>query len=151
MKGDMSISSVLMKIVTTAYIALVLLIMFFAINKYNLTFMENIRDRESLYVGDTVLSSCIAENYQGHVIKGLLSESKINAELLRNPGTITNISCLGYYKEIFIEIRDETDTVLYKIGNSSINMGSAAVTLFPATLNRTSSIIPVTLKIFIGF
>jgi hypothetical protein len=149
MKGGIfALSETFMKIISTASVAIVLLAIFFAFNQYSLIYTENRIDRESLVVGDTVLSSCIAESSNGYPIKGLLSEEKI-----RNN---RNMDCLRYNKPIYIEIY--SDILLYGIGNPApclrinpcVKRATTTSTVFPAALNQTTRIIPVNVTIFIG-
>jgi hypothetical protein len=150
MKGGIfALSETFLKILSTASVGIVLLAIFFTINQYNLIYMENRVDRETLIVGDAVLSSCIAESSNGYPIKGLLSEEKI-----RNN---RNMDCLNYDKAIYIEIYSDT-LLLYGIGNpaacSRINpcqkRSSSTSTIFPAALNQTTKIIPVSVTIYLG-
>jgi len=164
MKGGVfALSETFMKILTTAYLAITLLAVFFAINRYNLIYMESKIDRETLVVGNTVLSSCIAESSLGYPIKGLLSECKIIAKVASNQQNDRNIDCLNYIKGIYIEIYNETNAPLYGFGDSRVcnpknpfptpcnKTDTTTYTLFPAALNTTTSnIIPVTVKIFVG-
>jgi len=158
MKGGIfALSETFMKILSTGAVAIVLLSIFFAFNQYNLIYTENRIDRESLVVGDTVLSSCIAENSTGYPIKGFLSEEKIrNERYTANPSRNRNMDCLKFSKPIYIEIF--SDTLLYGIGNSAacqtidpcVKRPATTSTVFPAALNQTTRIIPVNVTIFIG-
>jgi hypothetical protein len=149
MKGGIfALSETFMKILSTAAVAIVLLAIFFAFNQYNLVYTENRIDRESLVVGDAVLSSCIAESSNGYPIKGLLSEEKIRLN--------RDMSCLRYSKPIYIEIY--SSVLLYGIGdprpclrlNPCVKRVDTTSTVFPAALNQTTEIIPVNVTIFIG-
>jgi len=163
--GLFDVSGPFMKIFTAAFLAVVLLAMFFAINQYNLIFLENSIDRETLVVGDTILSlDCLTENYGGHPVKALLSENKIDNEILLNQLRNNNINCVNYNKEIYVEIYDNPNFnaagLLYGIGDSTIcknpfpnicqKLYSTSVTTFPAALKRASGTEIVNLKIFIG-
>lgn len=157
MKGGIfALSETFLKILSTAAVAIVLLAIFFTMNQYNLIYMENRVDRETLIVGDAVLSSCIAESYNGYPIKGLLSEEKIKNELIANPSRNRNMDCLKYNKAIYIEIY--SDILLYGFGNSAacsrINpcqeRASTTSTIFPAALNQTTKIIPVNVIVYLG-
>jgi hypothetical protein len=165
MKGGIfSNTETFMKILSTGYLTVVLLGIFFAINQYHMIFIENKMDRETLNVGNTVLSSCIAENSTGYVVKGLISEGKVIAKLNANPARDRNIDCLKFYKGVYIEIYNMNNNLLYGIGNSTVcanypMSGSVSCiekstndyTTFPAVLNTTSSgIIPVMVNISIG-
>ncbi|MFH1229377.1 MAG: hypothetical protein V1678_03055 [Candidatus Aenigmatarchaeota archaeon] len=165
MKGGIfSNTETFMKILSTGYLTVVLLGIFFAINQYHMIFIENKMDRETLNVGNTVLSSCIAENSTGYVVKGLLSEGKLIAKLNANPARDRNIDCLRFYKGIYIEIYNMNNNLLYGIGDATIcvnyPLGATTpcklnpandYTTFPAALNTTSSgIIPVMVNISIG-
>jgi len=141
MKGGVfDIAGPFVKIIAAAYVALILLSIFFAINRYYLIFLENRRQRETLLIADTILSSCIAENAGGYPAKGLLSEEKINGP---NP-----LSCLSYDKKIYVEIY-KNKNLLYAIGDSTFTSTPINATL-PAALNRTSEIIPVILKVCVS-
>jgi len=158
MKGGIfALSETFMKILSTASVAIVLLAIFFAFNQYTIIYTENRIDRESLVVGDTVLSGCIAESSNGYPIKALLSEEKIIRErYFLNPFRNKNMDCLKFSKPIYIEIY--SDTLLYGIGNSAVcrtidpcvKRPATTSTVFPATLNQTTRIIPVNVTIFIG-
>jgi len=161
--GEFSISETFTKILSTAYLAVVLLAIFFTINNYNLVFLENKIDRETLVVGNTILTSCIAEYSGNYPIKALLSENNISSQT-RN----ANPNCLKFSKGIYIEIYNET-SFMYGFGNPGvctnrdqligrpasdptrcIKKDTTGFTIFPAALNRTTKIIPVNLTIFVG-
>ena len=158
MKGGIfALSETFIKILTTAAFALVLFAVFFALNNYYLIYVENKADRETLVVGNIVLSSCIAENPNNFTIKGLLSEDKVKLQ-----PTNRNLDCLANLnRPIYIEIYDRTIR-LYGIGDSRacktvppcVKNDTTTFTVFPAALNRSSfgpiPIIPVTVKIFLG-
>ena len=149
MKGGIfALSETFMKILSTGSVAIVLLAIFFAFNEYSIIYMENRIDRETLVIGDAVLSSCIAEVSNGYPIKGLLSEDKIRAN--------RNMNCLRFSRPIYIEIYN--NTLLYGIGSSApclrtnpcVKRTGTTSTVFPAALNRTTRIIPVNVTVFIG-
>ena len=158
MKGGIfSISETLIKIISVAYVATVILSIFFAINQYHLIFLENRTDRETLIVGNTILSSCIAENSTGYLVKGLLSKNYIEAYMTKD----RNIDCLVFYKGIYIEIYDASNQLLYGIGNSNVCedyqptkpcklRSTSTYTTFPAALNTTTNIIHVLVNITLG-
>ena len=164
MKGStFALSETFMKILTTAYVAIVLLGIYFALNQYHLIFVENRADRETLNIGNAVLSSCIAEYSGGYPVKGLLSEEKIKEENIRDPFRDENIQCLRYDKGIYIEIYDKSKQLLYGVGNfgvcdqnhafpDCIKKDTTTTTTFPAALyNKTSNkIIPVIVNVSIG-
>ena len=165
MKGStFALSETFMKILTTAYVAIVLLGIFFAITQYHIIFVENRTDRETLNAGNAVLSSCIAEsdNSGKYSVKGLLSEEKIKEENLRDPFRSENIPCLRYEKGIYIEIYNANKQLLYSAGNSNVcdpanpfpspcdKKLTATTTTFPAALNRTTEVIPVIVNVSIG-
>jgi hypothetical protein len=159
--GTFDIPEVFIKILSTGLLAFTILAAFFGIQSYHLILLENKMDRESLNIGNAVLSSCIAEVHNGNPVKGLLSEEKINREVLTDPFRRNNIHCLNYNKGIYIEIYDENG-LSYRIGNSMVcenpypdpnpceKRDTTVYTIFPAALNKTTEIIPVTLKIFVG-
>lgn len=161
MKGDLfDVSGPFVKILETAFLALLLFGIFFAINQYNLIFLENSRDREILVVGDTVLSlSCLTENYGGYPVKALLSEDKINNEIALNPLKNKNINCMNYDKKVYVEIYDKNGNLLYDIGDSSVcqstnpckKLDTTLVTTFSAALKRAAETEVVNLKIFVGY
>jgi len=154
--GAFTLSESFMKIISTGYVAVVLLAIFFAVNEYNLIYMDNRGDRETLVVGDAVLSSCIAENYNGYAVKGLLSEAKIQQKIIANPSRNSNIDCLNYNKGIFIEVYDENNILLQEFGNSTVCTSrypcvTKSFVSFPVALNRTTSIIiPVNVFVYLG-
>lgn len=164
MKGStFALSETFMKIITTAYLAIVLLGIWFALNQYHLIFLENRADREALNVGNAVLSSCIAEYSEGYPVKGLLSEEKIKEENVRDPLREENIQCFRYDKEIYIEIYDTNKKLLYGVGNfgvcdihhafpDCVKKDTTTTTTFPAALyNKTSNkVIPVIVNISIN-
>ena len=161
MIGTLTISETFMKILTTAFVAIVLVAIFFSLNEYNLIFLENKLDRESVVIGNAILSSCIVENTAaGYPVKGLLSEDKINDEIASNPTRTDNFCLLGYDKRIYVEVYDASGTLLYGTGDSSVCQSPPSPTCIkkvttntatsPAALNRTSEIIQVTLEIFFG-
>jgi len=161
MKGStFALSETFMKILTTAYVAIILLGIYFALNQYHLIFVENRADRETLNVGNAVLSSCIAEYSGGYPVKGLLSEEKIKEENIRDPFRDENIQCLRYDKGIYIEIYNSNKQLLYGVGNFGvckqpfpspcIKKDTTTTTTFPAALNRTTKIIPVIVNVSIG-
>ena len=155
-----------MKILSLAAFAVIFLAVFFALNQYNLVYMENRLDREAFVVGNTVLSSCIAENYTGYPIKGLLSDERIKN--IFSSYRYENIDCLNFYKGIYIEIYNETPTnpnyLIYGFGNTTgvctnfipnppipcIKSSTTYTSSFPAALNRTDRIIPVNVTIYVG-
>jgi hypothetical protein len=159
MKGGIfSVSETFMKIISTGYVAIVLLGIFFAINQYHIVYMENRLDRETLNVGNTVLSSCIAEERNGYVVKGLLSSEKLAAQTKDK-----NIDCLNFYKGVYIEVFDSQNALLYGVGNGTVcsnyPMGSSDAckgkttttnTVFPASLNTANGIIHVIVNVTIG-
>jgi hypothetical protein len=165
MKGGIfALSENFMKILETSFLAIVLLSIFIALNQYQLINLENKVDRETLVVGDTVLSSCIAESCcGGSVIRGLLSECKIKGKEASNQLNNQNIDCLNYDKGIYIEIYNESNYLLHGFGDSRVCLNrnpfpnscnkksTTSYTIFPAAFNLTdSNIIPVTVKIFVG-
>jgi hypothetical protein len=148
MKGGIfTLSEHLMKMLNTAFLSVVLLAVFFAIEQYNLIYVENKIDRETLVVGDTILSAdCIVEVYNNYTIKALFSEQKILLENTKNPRTMTNVTCLNYGKPILIRIYSGF-TLLYEIGNHTASKTS---TVFPGALKRATEIIPVTVNVTLG-
>jgi hypothetical protein len=164
MKGGLfSQSETFLKILSTAYAAIVILAMVFAINQYRLIYLENRASRETLIMGYTILSSnCITELSNDYPVKFLLSEKKIDDEITLNSARNSNPSCLNYNKKIYIEIYDEDNTLLKRFGDSTVCenpypdpdscKGNQRTTfsILPGALNITSKIIPVTLKIFLG-
>ncbi len=162
MKGStFALSETFMKILTTAYVAIVLLGIYFALNQYHLIFVENRVDREALNIGNAILSSCIAEYSGGYPVKGLLSKEKIEEENERDPFREENIQCLRYDKGIYIEIYDTSKNILYRVGNfgvcdrhhafpDCIKKDTTTTTTFPAALNITNKVIPVIVNVSIG-
>jgi hypothetical protein len=162
MKGGIfALSENFIKILSTAFLAIVLLAIFIALNQYQLINVENRMDRETLAVGSIVLSSnCLIENFN-YPIKYLLSQEKIDLEISNNPARNQNPSCLVYDKGIYVEVYDETNAVVRAFGNSGVcnsldasyrcdKKSSTAYTVFPAAFDTGNGIIPVTVKIFLG-
>lgn len=157
MKGVFEIAEFFLKIIQIAYVAVMLLAMFFYINHYNLYFMESGMQREALVIGDGSLSAeCLAETTKnGYQIKALLSEEKIKAEINRR---LSKVSCLKYNKGIFIEIYDQNNKLIYYFGNSTIcsslnpcvEKSTTKYSEFPAALNKSVVIEPIKYKFFIG-
>ena len=158
MKGGIfALSEMFVKILSIASVALVLLAIFMALNQYHIIYLENKVDRETLAAGNAVLSSCIAEYRDGHSVKALLSESKIVSYIAANPSKDKNLDCLPYERGIYIEVYDGND-LLYGLGDSTvcettdpcIKKDATTFTTFPAALNRSGTVIPVTVKVYLG-
>ncbi|MBN2202971.1 MAG: hypothetical protein JW700_02210 [Candidatus Aenigmarchaeota archaeon] len=158
MKGGIfALSETFMKIISTAFLAIVLLGIFLALNDYTLIYTQNRMERETLVVGNIVLSSCIAEERNEYPVKGLLSEEKIQQyENVKNE----NIDCLDYSKGIYVMI-SRNEEILYSFGNGEVceditNDGECIekpltyYTDLPASLKRTNDIVPVNVRIFVG-
>ncbi len=160
--GTLSEPEVFLKVITIVYVALVTFGIAFAIQEFNFISLENQLDRETLVIGNTILSTCIAEESSDYPVKALLSEDKINDEIALNPARNKNINCVNFEKSIYIEIYDENKALIHGIGDSNICMVpnpfpspceknvQTRFTFFPAALNRTSEIIPVSVKVFVG-
>jgi hypothetical protein len=164
MKGQIfALSETFVKILSVASLAVVLMAIFFSINQYKLIYTENKGDRESLVVGSTVMSSCIANVSTSEAVKGLLNEDNIKLfKDIKNQ----NIYCLKYSKAIYVEIYDGANHLLYGFGNAIGTSSACQVidpvtkicrpksntyyTIFPASLNRSSTIIPVNVNIYLG-
>ncbi|MFH0929450.1 MAG: hypothetical protein V1818_03785 [Candidatus Aenigmatarchaeota archaeon] len=156
MKGAFALSETFIKILSTGVLAIILLAIFLSINNYHLIYAENAIDREALIVGNTVLSSCIAEGYdEGKPIKALLSEEKIVYKY--DSVSESNIDCLEYEKGIYIEIYDE-DSLLYGFGDRHVCKSPSnticevdrGMMVFPAALKGAAIVIPVTVNVYVG-
>jgi hypothetical protein len=180
MKGQIfALSETFVKILSVASLAVVLMAIFFSINQYHLIYLENKADRETLVVGSTVMSSCIAETSNGEPVKGLLSEENIiplkdvknkNIECLKYGissqvigGAIIPADYVEHERGIYIEIYEGSNPkLLYAFGNSGVCQKledatgvcrvkeTTTFTVFPAALKRSSGIIPVNVIIYVG-
>ena len=150
MKGILKEATLFVKLITISYLAVCLLSIYFALTNYELVFVSNKYDRESLVMGDALLAaSCLAETtYDGIPIKGLLSEDKIKTEKGRSQSYISSISCVRYPRGIYIDISYQ-DSTLYNIGDPSVYVVENYNSSFPAVLNRSGSMVPVAFTIFV--
>lgn len=144
-------ATLLVKIVSLAYLVLVLLGIYFALTNYQLVLVGNRLDRESLVLGDSLLAAtCIAETTpDGFGIKGLLSERKIIDEETAPQPYESHISCLRYPKPVYVEIYQE-DARLHSFGDVNV-LGVEGVynNSFPAVLNTTGGVVPVRFTLFV--
>jgi len=153
MKGMMKEATLLVKIVSLAYLVLVLLGVYFALTNYQLLLVGNKVDREALAVGDSLLAAtCIAETTsEGFGIKGLLSEEKLIDNTLAYQNSINAVPCFNYPKNIYVEINKD-DNLLHTIGDVNIlGLDNVYNSTFPASMKTTEgTVIPVRFTVFIA-
>lgn len=151
MKGIFKLTEGLVKMITTAYLALVLLAVFFAINNYYLYYVDGKSNREALIIADSVLGAdCLVKIKDGYPIKGFFTRYDENGKIkLKDHDNIVP-SCLKINKDIYIEILDENKNRLFRIGMTSLKYDADVhYSTFPAAYDDGNTISPVILNLSI--
>ena len=149
MKGMFEMTETFLKILTTAYLAVMLLGIFFAINNYYLYFKESEVNRDVLTLADGMLSAeCLVEYENSQPKKAVLSSNDLDAEKVRSA------SCIVFGKNFKYEIISAKDsTVLYKLGNQNyfktVNADNVRSSMFPAAMkyDKTGEVIPIMMNV----
>ena len=150
MKGIFEMSETFLKVLTTAYLAVILLGMFFAINNYYIYFTESEVNRDALSLSDALLSAnCLVVERGGQPVKGLFNYEYLDEEdKISGCGGIT--SCVPFGRNFRYSIREgsETGKVLYDLGDTCVGGDKAYSILYPASLrNETGHVIPVIINV----
>ena len=107
----MELSEDFIKLLQMAFLVVGTLTIFLIFIQYNITLIQNEARREAFVVGDALLGSkCLAEKYNNYVIKGLLSEEKMNE-------IKSDTSCIKYIDyEVNITLSDESKVWFFNLG-----------------------------------
>lgn len=143
-------SETFLKILTTAYLAVILLGIFFAINNYYIYFTESEVNRDTLSLTDALLSAnCLVVERNGQAVKGLLDSDSLSDEELKS-GCGGTTSCILFGRNFRYSIIEgsENGNLLYDLGDTCVSGDNTYSTLFPASLRKANGeVIPVIINV----
>lgn len=142
MKGQTDLMVFLMKIISTAWIVIIVLAAIFSLLQYNITMTESSLERKIIIHGDSLLAAdCIAVKSGGYSVKGLLDATKLS-------GLGNTIPCFTYpfYNNYYVKIYDNNNDPIVingkslEFGDNGVPSKSSALTsTFPAAIKYTDS------------
>lgn len=144
MKGVFEFTETFLKMLNTAYLAVMLLGIFFAINNYYLYFTDSESNRDVMTLTDGMLSAaCLVETENGQPIKALFSETKLDYDK-------NGVSCVKFGKAFTYSVLDPNMKILYSSGDTHIS-STGHSSLFPASMKTSSGEVKqITLNVTVG-
>ena len=142
MKGMFEFTETFLKMLTTGYLAVVLLGIFFSLNNYYLYFDDTEINRDVLSFGDGLIAAdCLVIKRDGYPVKALLNETAISDDE-KSP------SCVDYGRDFMYTILlDEKEPPIYTVG-SGLDPEKTHSALFPAAMQKDSGeVVPILVNV----